>query len=102
MHTKLLLQMKIYKSLDSVIPVLEEKKSTKFCRVTKSHCGETAAPCSSCFEQGLSTSHCWHTLSHCGPGVFWMTEALDKRKKVPQCYSVIILPLSVYNCLELI
>ena len=22
-----------------------------------------------------------------GPGMFWMTEVLDKKKKVPQCYS---------------
>ena len=63
------------------------KKSTKYCRIVKSHCGETAAPCSSCFEQSLSTSHCRYTLRHCGPGVFWMTEALDKKKIVPQCYS---------------
>ena len=27
-----------------------------------------------------------YILHHCGPGVFWMTEAQDK-KKAPQCYS---------------
>ena len=30
MHTQLLLQMKIYKSLDGVIPVLEQKRAQHF------------------------------------------------------------------------
>lgn len=66
------------------------KKSTKYCRVVKGHSSETAAPCSSCFKQNLSTSHCRYTLRHCSPGVFWMTENLDKRKEVPPCYSGLI------------
>lgn len=52
----------------------------------KNHQGEKAAPCSSCFEQGLSASHCRLTHSHCGPGVHWVTTALDEKEILPQCY----------------
>lgn len=62
------------------------KKSTKYCRITRKHQGEKAAPCSSCFEQGFPVSLCRLTHNHCGPGVHWLTATVnEKRENLPQC-----------------
>ena len=57
------------------------KRSTKYCRQIKGHKGDKAAPCPSCFEQGISVSECRLDHRHCGPGVSWCTTTITEAKE---------------------
>lgn len=69
----------------------------KLCRLMKGHKGDQAAPCPSCFEQGISISVCRLNLRHCGPGVSWCTSTIneDKISEFPACCSHNITCMSV-------
>ena len=57
----------------------------------RGHKGDKAAPCPSCFEQGISVSECRLDFHHCGPGVSWCTTTIKETKQrdinLPACCS---------------
>lgn len=69
--------------------MFKAKRSSKYCRVTKQHQGQKAAPCPSCFEQGISVSDCRLTHKHCGVGVTWQTVKEKEHVILPPCSSEI-------------
>ena len=67
--------------LGRCVGCFKAKRSTKYCRQIKGHKGDKAAPCPSCFEQGISVSECRLDFRHCGPGASWCTTTITEAKE---------------------